>query len=622
MIYKFLAGKWRTILSVSFVIAALVVLAGYYPFPFWTGTIFQKGGEVFPSARVRIPDYYSDAMEWLSHSEGDTRILPLPMTTTYLGAYKWESGYFGVTIDRLLLNKPTIAGNDGSQAYQIPLKIGKDIEESSPGNRFTNLLGLVRAKYVLLHRDADWDFIEENGHFFNHDLETLEYFLGKQTDLQLVKSFGPLDFYAIKDSDPPPHIYPSSDVTLVEGGLDEWMDLLSIEGFDTRSATFFLSTLEAEPNNSLIYKLADSDNYEIERLEVLDTSIEEGVGFETGYFSGWLTEVPTGGSIQISTDSHNGEYSAEISLPGSALEARLYKDFLYDGENSINIKAWMKVVSRTPPAGAFIHLRGYDASDVEKVRIIYHTYDNWDWSTTSPEAIKEAHGMEVPYYVLKTHLGDPPYNTWLEVDQNPRNEFEARFPGVWETLNLVKIRVELTTWSNGEITARYDDISATSVPTIPVYYTSLQFKSESPSIPKVTFRKINATKYQVHINTTQPFFLVFSESYNPYWNAYLNEVGDGTNWVEALYEDALSEDNHLMVNGYANSWYIDKNGEYDIILYFKPQSFFYIGAIISSVIFTGFVGYLGLGWLQGRRRNRKRQEDKNLEDMESETECR
>jgi hypothetical protein len=255
----------------------------------------------------------------------------------------------------------------------------------------------------------------------------------------------------------------------------------------------------------------------------------------------------------------------------------------------------MKVVSRTPPGGAFIYLQGYDAAGVEKVRVIYYTYDNWDTPTGTPGE-HTVYG-DYPYYSLKESIGEPPLDTWVNVDQNPRDEFEARFPGVWEKLNLTKIRLDLNSWCNGEITSRYDDVKISGIFYNPVSYLYLYSKHERSYTPNITSQRINPTKYQVHVNTTQPFSLVLSESYHPLWRAYYGK----TNWIETFFKKPIGDDNHFEVNGYANAWYIDKVGDYDITLYFKTQSMFYIGVVISGLGLIGGISYIGWSW---RRRGK------------------
>jgi hypothetical protein len=105
------------------------------------------------------------------------------------------------------------------------------------------------------------------------------------------------------------------------------------------------------------------------------------------------------------------------------------------------------------------------------------------------------------------------------------------------------------------------------------------FSSSSTGSVSLTYEKADPTKYIVHINASKPFFLVFSESYHKDWVAYVNG-------------EQLPNDQHFMANGYANAWYINKTGSYEIVLEFWPQRLFYIGATISIVTFFFCTLYL------------------------------
>jgi hypothetical protein len=132
----------------------------------------------------------------------------------------------------------------------------------------------------------------------------------------------------------------------------------------------------------------------------------------------------------------------------------------------------------------------------------------------------------------------------------------------------------------------------------------------------IIFQKVNPTKYIVHIDEAKnPFMLVFSECYHPQWNIYLDDATiipekiiniynktyvkrekDVKKFtpldISYLFRDPLLDTNHFVVNGFANGWYLNKTGSYDIVLYFKPQSIFYIGIIISLTTLTAFLFYV------------------------------
>jgi hypothetical protein len=164
-------------------------------------------------------------------------------------------------------------------------------------------------------------------------------------------------------------------------------------------------------------------------------------------------------------------------------------------------------------------------------------------------------------------------------------------------------------------------------------------------IPKITFVKINPTKYRVRVEgASQPYTLVFSETFDRGWKAYVShqpsaisdqqfgnivasyfegEIKEGThknsfldkNTFEAWGKKPLAEEKHLLVNGYANSWHIepgDAGGEesYEIIIEFAPQRLFYIGLGVSLATLLGCLGYLGIEEI--RKFGRKAAEIKKL----------
>lgn len=68
------------------------------------------------------------------------------------------------------------------------------------------------------------------------------------------------------------------------------------------------------------------------------------------------------------------------------------------------------------------------------------------------------------------------------------------------------------------------------------------------------------------------------------------------NWFQALLQKPIDEERHLRANGYANSWYIDDKGDFEMTLYFWPKSLVYVGVIVSSLSFMGLLGFLFYDW--------------------------
>ncbi len=100
---------------------------------------------------------------------------------------------------------------------------------------------------------------------------------------------------------------------------------------------------------------------------------------------------------------------------------------------------------------------------------------------------------------------------------------------------------------------------------------------DSSQYNNFSFNKINPSHYQVKIpEGKEPFLLILSETYHREW--------------QIKYDNKVINENHVMINGFANGWYLDRakfqnTGETIIDIQYRPQTFSTAGDIISlSVI--------------------------------------
>ena len=124
----------------------------------------------------------------------------------------------------------------------------------------------------------------------------------------------------------------------------------------------------------------------------------------------------------------------------------------------------------------------------------------------------------------------------------------------------------------------------------------------SIKLPELTFRKINQTEYAINvINAGNSFFLSFGESFDRGWKVY--KVGKDTNDFTKLWKTFLkkpiNEEDHFKMNGYSNGWLVEEKGNYDLLVIFEPQKYFYVGLAVSAVTLVTFTRML----LSLRRRN-------------------
>ncbi|MCX6704195.1 MAG: hypothetical protein NTZ07_01995, partial [Candidatus Woesebacteria bacterium] len=144
--------------------------------------------------------------------------------------------------------------------------------------------------------------------------------------------------------------------------------------------------------------------------------------------------------------------------------------------------------------------------------------------------------------------------------------------------------------------------------------------SDPIETPQLEYKQINPTKYIVNVRgASESFPLIFSESFHAGWKVYVEPTlaGSGSGkFYDLLFRKPVLDDKHLLINGFANSWWMDltelekqgkiaKNteGTYDFAVYieFEPQKYFYIGLVISGITLLGCVGYLIYDRIKSRK---------------------
>ena len=101
------------------------------------------------------------------------------------------------------------------------------------------------------------------------------------------------------------------------------------------------------------------------------------------------------------------------------------------------------------------------------------------------------------------------------------------------------------------------------------------------------YQKINPTKYILKIaNATRPYVISFAESYDPLWQAHIDraESNDINNLSDNNYKT-----NSMPLYGLTNGFYVNKMGDYDLIIEYSPQLWFGQGLVVSILSLTAMV---------------------------------
>jgi len=209
----------------------------------------------------------------------------------------------------------------------------------------------------------------------------------------------------------------------------------------------------------------------------------------------------------------------------------------------------------------------------QKYRVITHIkYSNTKQSHISIEAYDSGEW----YQIIQSPAGQDGTLDWSEFS------YILEIPD-----NITKIRFVLNAGgvldsSKGNATTWFDNIKIYPVTTyneidlIVLYSTDINHTYQKESKAKIeNSRKINPTKYTFDIiDANNPFFLVFSESYDSGWNVFI----DG--------DKQPSDINHFTINGFANGWYIEETGNYTVVLEYAPQHLYEFGLKVALVVFV------------------------------------
>jgi len=151
-----------------------------------------------------------------------------------------------------------------------------------------------------------------------------------------------------------------------------------------------------------------------------------------------------------------------------------------------------------------------------------------------------------------------------------------------------------------EVTVHVRNLSVTRIFNNRIFLTKSNTPVTKTSSPKVTYDMINSALYRVTIShATSPFFLTFLQSYNPLWKAYFIENGK---------KIELNESHHILVNSFANAWYVDKKGSYEMLLAFYPEQFLDIGQNISlySIVVSLIILLANTMWNKVKDKNKQK----------------
>lgn len=571
-------------------------------FPIWNGWVFSNTfiptNNVNIGYYVQVPDYYSQANNWFNNDKENYRVVALPIAGQGI-TNEWQYGYNGVEYSNGLFDKPFISYLTGINSIDFVTSQLEPVLFSDPHD-FTKLLSILNAKYLLIRSDINYqDRNMTNPATINDYLATAS---GKLINgLTYNRGFGKLKIFTNRTFIP--EIYSAKDIFFTPVDMS-YADMFSLTHFETGDAA--VNYIEGNNSNDFI-----SQNAKTIVLE------------PTGEFSYYLSST-----IDLNVAERQLPYISH--LPGSPLYplVSLREDydlrsltqtdqvfFLYLALTDKRVAELQQLVSENKNKNLINEANANYLKSLQSLQNFINE-DNQTLLSNNQQTFSTTITAEytiISHLAKNTHNGEVFAKTqktlhtfMLQTDvtlfyqpiitsafSNKRSVYNFFIPynGVYEILvrkdnlsspiiqinNAVK-QINPTAMNGWVVLDRYKFSKGNNEIQLPAGTNDVFLRYENvnyqlPVAPYISFQKINSAQYLVHIrNASEPFFLMFPESYHPLWTATYMD----TNTI-------IPSKYHFFVNGYANGWYINKRGNYDITIEFSAQKTLVIGKWISGI---------------------------------------
>lgn len=626
LIYRFLLWGLQKLRFIPVNARMLSIAAGalfcafnlVYAFPVTTGKFFTKPEErtFLPPDHIVIPGYVEEAGEWLNAQKGFFRFYSLPGDNPSI--YNWGGVHFGSVLKEKTI-KPLAFGFSPqntliSQGASNPsfelLSLIRDQIYNERTEWASDLLALMNVKYLLQEKDIRYDFYKGPSFVEGDDPEFVAGKIAKQKGLIPSEAFGEWQFYRLEKE--LPAVYGAAKGYRLNGpvNLFTWLtyypfperpaffsarneafnetDLPRIESFPGKNGIY---SVPGQPGSKLVVQtdqlnsridLQNSVNKELRKSFKVDLNYTE---FNKPEFRDGATWMWWAGNLDDIKLYNNSGETKRVSFFVKVMSLEIQREFyVHLGKKLLD----HPVVP--PNEDTELLYKEFDVPPGEH-RITFYSPTRNSWRngkgmSFSIEKESLAFGMlsfELPFRIP----GEENYTirifpkTGHSVQNGPKYIF---VDGDKVKLNLKKDLRKLyfeaaVPLSEGNHTLRLDQINGEN------YFIEIYKDSGSLAIPsadpKIDVIESSPAKHRLRVDAASPFYLVFNQSYHPMWKATAKINGKNHSFKA-----------HAKVNGFANGYYIDQAGQYELALEFTPQRLFDFSMLVTLLGLFGALACL------------------------------
>ena len=603
LITKFKGALLKTILTISGVLIAILTAL---PLPMGETIWHYYDGPAKPYF-VKIPDYWFKTADWLKQNNPYATILTLPKNGTNSTSYDWESGFTlkGSVATVFLVNPYFYYQHVPIYQNEKTIRMIYDHIISRDQSEMASKLGFFGIKYLLTQRDIDERYNVLSNEELTNSLK-VNNILENKKGLEKILTFDKLDLWEINNEKVIPKILLGNSPACIKDNDDIEIKISNVMDFmQAHKNNFIISSdnlfcpddsqmiynfspqskeVKFENNNIVIelnianqtnYSLTFNANRKLENVDLSldDSTIEKGKIEETSLNQKIFYKINLG---ELNPGKHNLKMN------------NAYENVLIEDNSFENIKEIREEKTRS---GWEI----IDASKDDKTDYRFTAKSEND-STSGKQSIKitaEEHTASLRKNVNLETNSDYVLSFYYKNYDNKLPSFNVEFVDEkgkslatvsreidnspdWKKVDFnFKAQANLaylhfySRGQNGVQSVGIDEVNLKKILFNP--YSPVIGKQQNSLLQKVNFTRINPTKYVVDINSKQPFYLNFLESFNNNWvvkDANTNQI-------------ISSPLKHYLLNGFANSWEIEKTGNYQLIIEYKTQKLLYLLYLIS-----------------------------------------
>lgn len=638
--------KSRLLLNLLGVAATAIVLIVAWPLV--TGDHYPGVRGVLGSSRIKIQPYWFDMSKWFVGKESEGRVLVLPDNPNYLRSgipYAW--GYDSIDLTPAFLSAPWIERNNGF--YPVPalsdrvstLAYNRIHGYSQSPDNITGILRLLNVSRILQRNDIDLRRVASQPERYSP--EYLRQSLEAQKDFTLEKRFGLLDVYSLNKEQRLERFYAPSEIDCLGGNTSAIDYALDFTKSGSAPVVFAqpsdngISGSNDVCNNDIVVPVKlvrKGRNFETDTAVYPATDVvgPSGPSGEANYY---FLPVTSHGVYGLFSEMVNSESSSSASSAFSIRKMQTSTDVVkspavavspspgLDYSGSYELDSGEYILTVTAP-GLPDLLKEGSGSAVWRSSLTGSATPSSDDSYAGEKSLALGPGQTDAFYRFpiermgggdyelsffsKVNSGSPPAviiwenscdidaPVWVKSDAgaNPCSSTFLVQPSMSSSAGWTEYNVDYRPNpkakragvvfafldSTGNILVSPGETLINDVALHPKSYRGFVLAKrrdqEALLPPEIKIIQRSPTKYIVGVShAIAPFYLVFSENFSKDWQARVANAA------------VVNEDKHLLANGYANSWYLEKTGDFLVEVSYRPEKWFKLLVLVSILSIAG-----------------------------------